>query len=420
MKNTLKKSAIFAALAFVSAASYGDGYWSYIQEENQLRLSSEYSIREFSREFPDLETSQKFLSQNPRKTFSKMQEGNPHTWILKTFQFVEGVLGEVPPSFENVPARDGAFLIVDYPFLLNNKKKATSREAREAWISAMYEVYGGRAEKLIKGISEAPESGVDIWKFYNCGIVFKSAAACVAIDLRCQHEIPFTEKEIAGLVEKIEVLFFTHPHGDHIDLALIEAFLKAGKKVYAPVPESISKDLAKKYPNFIALYKAGDVLSVEVSGARVLAYGGAHLQWSPTEFAKPLPNNLYLVDIAGVKIVHTGDNGDVKILEKIGNENKVDVLMPAIWAKMITGITLTKVPRVIPIHEQELGHGALERVSHRWIFMQISNMKTGGGEYDPQLVPWTVTQIEDFRKNWKGDFPKFALLSRAEKINLTK
>ncbi len=413
-------SAVVLGGALMGAASSAKaaGYWTESQNLNNLKMASEFSMREYAKEFPELKTSRDFLSGSEVSKFSEMQRSKSNDWIKRVFSFAESALAEVPPSFDRSPEREGAFLMLDYPFIVDNMSKNTPQSAKDAWFSAMKEVYGGRSERLVKLLEgPSPEEGVDVFKFYNAGIILKSAGECVAIDLRSQFAIPFTPKEIKAIVKKVDVLFITHFHGDHTDTPLIEAFLKAGKNVFAPDPTAISRELAEAYPNnFISVYKEDGESVVQVGGALVRAFGARHLIWSKRENA--CPNNVYLVEMGGLKFVHTGDNGDVEVYKKIGKDHKVDVLFPAIWAKMISAITHTGAERVVTIHEQELGHQPHARVEYRWIYDQIEDMKTGGGEYDESAVPWVRSQIDEFRSVWKKDFPKFAVLARGEKIHI--
>ena len=396
----------------------GAGYWTFIHSENELKMSALFSMQTFAQEFPNLKASKNFLKDYSQKTFSQMQADRSHDWIKTTFKFTKDVFDEITPSFTQSPAREGAFHILDYPLRIENKHRFVSKETKEMWYSAMHEIFGANSRKLINSIENSkPENSVDIFKFYNVSTVVKSKDVCIAIDLRSQFEIPFSNDEINALVKNIDALFITHHHGDHIDIALIEAFLKAGKKVYAPHITTVFKDIAKKYPkNFVVIFPENKCEIIEVGNAKMHVYGSRHLIWSNKE--KACPNNVYLLEIGGKKIVHTGDNGTVTTYERIAEEHKVDVLMPAIWAKMITAIYVIRPEKVIPIHEQELNHPVHSRVQYRWFFNQIDDMKTGNAEYDPNEISWTYEQVKKFKSTSNGYFPKYAVLAHSEKIKI--
>ena len=400
------------ALIGMASSAKAAGYWTESQNLNNLKMASEFSMREYAKEFPDMKTSKEFSSQLGEVKFSEIQRSRSNDWIKRAFSFAESALAEIPPSFEESPEREGALMILDYPSILDDKTKNTPQSAKDAWMNAMKEVYGNRCERLKNFLEEpAPSEGVDIFKLYNMGVILKSSGECIAIDFRSQYGIPFSPTDIELLVKSVDALFITHFHADHTDIALIEALLKAGKNVFAPDPKAISKDLAEKYPNnFVEIYSEGGERIVQIGSATVRMFGGHQ--------GKGCLNNVYLLEMGGLKLVHTGDNANINLYDKIGSEHKVDVLMPALWERMISVIARTRPSKVIPLHELELGHQPHARVEHRWAYDQISYMKLTDPEQIKNLQPGMRVQVEEFKSVWNKELPKFTVLTRGEKVRV--
>lgn len=369
---------IYVILAFffvlIGGIAHADGPWFADMKEHLLRAQSESAIEKFCQKYPESATVKTFLASHKFKSFDEMQGEYSHDWIKTTLDFAESVLKENPPTIKNNPIRDDAFRLMDYVFYADNKTKVSGPSLNDTWQKVLIETYKTKPAKILKEMSEnTPESGILVWKLYNCGFIFKSKDACIAIDLRPGMGCKFTPEEISQFSEKIDLLMITHAHGDHFDIPLIEGMLKAGKTVLAPQPEGISKELAAKYENFVKFYGNDQELRISWDGGvNITAYDGSQ---GVRKGVKILPNNVYYVEMGGVNFMANGDNSILSIYEKIGEEKQVHVSFATIWADWVKNISFCKPKYVVTQHENELHHEVHGRVAHRWIHTQLKKMK---------------------------------------------
>ncbi|KPL05657.1 hypothetical protein AMJ85_11365 [candidate division BRC1 bacterium SM23_51] len=168
--------------------------------------------------------------------------------------------------------------------------------------------------------SERVSEGATIWKLYNHGFVVRTASVTIAFDIHRGPRIgdfPIPMESINAIADEADVLFISHPHADHADREVAEAFLQRGKPVISP----------------------------------------------PRLWQQEAPE-LY------AKIVRP--KRDPKIVRKVEvqdstRELRVDVLMPNCWTnnmrRTVAGVAPTL---VITGHENEMGH----TVDHREALMK--------------------------------------------------
>ncbi len=74
-----------------------------------------------------------------------------------------------------------------------------------------------------------------VYKIYNEGIVARTASVTLAFDLArgwCQGKNVLPDAlGVQQILDRCDILFLTHNHGDHVDPVVVDMFLKAGKRM---------------------------------------------------------------------------------------------------------------------------------------------------------------------------------------------
>lgn len=241
-----------------------------------------------------------------------------------------------------------------------------------------------RLTKLLADLNKPHKKGLKIYKIYNEAMIARTKSVNIAFDIsrcRCRgSKGPLLPNElIKQIVEKCDVLFLSHNHGDHVDPDVVQQFIKAGKPVVA-TPEILADmagvthlrndDVAETYT---VQLKNGKKLSVTIH---------------PGHQGK-LQNNIYAVATPEKYVVcHTGDQhhrGDVKWYADIKKASpRVDALIVNCWTnslgKLLAGID----PRyVITGHENEMGHP----IDHREAFW-LTFTKFEPHDYNYVVMAW--------------------------------
>ena len=359
-----------------------------------LRAQSESAIDKFCKEYSWLKSCKAYMTQKKEKSYSQMQADSSFDWINDAISFGESVIAELPPVPENLQIRKGAFQILDYPLYANASGEKASAQYKDAWHDALKANYANRIDKIISELVQPVKAGeLAVWKLYNCGFVCKTSAGCVAIDLRPQYPLDFTQAQLDELAKNLDVLVISHPHFDHFDISLIEAMAKLGKPVYTPNPSlvvrvakgyverfNLNKTITfdeQKYPSFQSLYKYGEAVGTKIGGIEIISYGGV-------QHKKETPNSVHVVKMGGFTIQHCGDNqASAKnrvedLYDMIAQAHKVDVSFVNIWSGFVANVLRSKPQLVIPMHENELHHAPLGRVQYRWAWKMYENLKSHG------------------------------------------
>jgi hypothetical protein len=188
-----------------------------------------------------------------------------------TLDHIKTNLLENPPATGDPVLREQTILALD-DILKNDSSRISPSVA---------DFYASMVEKVKNEIDEEVLEGVNIWMMYNHGFIVKTPEIVFAFDLidgyrewkknGRQYKLP-TE-----LIQKINVLFISHSHGDHEDGSVILTVKNNGGYVIWDSEEN----------------------SFTVSGLHVKRHYGLH----------SVPNRIFEVTTPeGFKIVHTGDN----------------------------------------------------------------------------------------------------------------
>lgn len=212
--------------------------------------------------------------------------------------------------------------------------------------------YAARMARVAREIQQPVASGLRIWQMYNHGFIVKTPTVTFAFDLvdgKSSWNSPaWTVRLSDEILDRIDVLFVTHEHGDHYDeTERIPAAIKArGGAVVYPA-------LSAARANVTHAVRAGQQLTL--GGLSVRAWPGPHVAY----------NLVYeVVTPSGHRVVHTGDNEETANLPELED---VHVLLLNGWTDgdsrpgshvygMKNALNRLRPDLMIPGHFEELAH----------------------------------------------------------------
>ena len=311
--------------------------------------------------------------------------------------------------------REHGLRIIDYPLHLDNYDlKNSSPEDRQAFKEVVREYCAGARERVFAEVAAAkiPDGSLRLWRIYNMGYIIKGPTHTVAIDITARPKfydvvegrfmpdtnvVVWCEADWKRLANLADMIFVTHPHGDHYDRAGIAAFVEAKKPVVVPcdLVAYTANRSAKEGPDgkYVAEKKIlttapccvklteDHIEPVDVGGVKVRNFLGNQ--------GEDVPCNVYLIDIDGVLVA---DNGDNSVLDKERMLSKcppADVIIASTWNNVqgmvnccagAPGFDRAK-SVLLPSHENELGHGVDHRESYHEMYTRKDRL--GNREF-----PW--------------------------------
>lgn len=311
----------------------------------------------------------------------------------------------------NDKSREHGLRIIDYPLHLDNYDlENSSPEDRLAFKEVVRDYCVSARDRVFSEVAAAkiPDGSLRLWRIYNMGYIIKGPTHTVAIDITnrplfygmpdkpyavdTEHAVWGKEdcNRLAGLADMI---FVTHPHGDHYFRDCIEAFIAAGKPVVLPcelveyVPAMEKKGRWWVATNSFTTASCCVKLTkdnaepVDVKGVKVRNFRGNQ--------GENVPCNVYLIDIDGVLVADNGDNYDMDKERMLSKCPPADVIIASTWNNVqgmvnccagAPGFDRTK-SVLLPSHENELGHGVDHRESYREMYTRKDRL--GNREF-----PW--------------------------------
>jgi L-ascorbate metabolism protein UlaG (beta-lactamase superfamily) len=275
-----------------------------------------------------------------------------------SLEMAADVLDRVRPQLLEPAERRMALLLLDGVF---HEEGAPRRPAVQAFHHA-------RIARVADEILGGPGGGgAVIWKLYDHAFVVRTPTVTLAFDLTRGGSagaagFAVADEVIGRIVDQCDVLFISHPHGDHADEWVARRFIEQGKPVVA-TPETWAD--AEFHGKITKLRREAHVrqpLAIQ-AGRRtleVVVYPGHQGE---------LANNVVLVTTPeGLSFCHTGDQAneqDFEWIDRVSQHERVDVLMPNCWtrdiARTVRGV---KPALMITGHENELGHPIEQRKAY--------------------------------------------------------
>lgn len=274
-----------------------------------------------------------------------------------TFDLINDILAAYPPTTDSIaPARQAALYMMD----------GIIHDARLDGNPLIADFMKGRMQLVLDDLSKPLTKGMKIYKLYNDGFVIRTPKVTLAWDLvhgpkNTEGNTVVNDSLLKLIVDKCDIMFLTHNHGDHVDRAVSRWFTDAGKPVIAPNQiladeEAVTHTRQEKI--WKETFKAGNGAKLK---ATILPGHQDHLE-----------NNIYIVTTPdGYTVCQTGDQwheGDEAwVYDLKGKIPQIDVLMPICWAHFLPRFVDSFNPKmVLTGHENELGHTADHREAY-WL-----------------------------------------------------
>jgi len=351
------------------------------QTNERLRGDMIAFARRFEQEAqgtPAAKLLRKFVRQQEKKA-SK----DAYAWIGDTYQVVAKLKSMYPPQTnDNSTAsliRKRTLQLLDYPIHVNIHDPNINAAEKEAFETNLNAYLLQARQRALSFLAEpAPAEGkLAVCKVYNMGYILRTAQHTIIMDLCWEG----TSEEAAFIASKTDAFFLTHNHGDHFSRNLLQALLDAGKTVVVP-NAPVGKLQSDKFY----------VLDEELSSPRSIA--GINVVTMRGQQGIEFPNNVYLLDIDGWRIIHQGDN---EIREKeahVADYDVADIVIAASWNKIhnILGAAMKakgadqRPPLFIPSHENETGHTVNHRESYHELFDRPDRLGDTTFPYPPFML----------------------------------
>ena len=311
--------------------------------------------------------------------------------------------------------REHGLKIIDYPLHLDNYDlKNSSPEDRQAFKEVVREYCAGARERVFAEVAAAkiPDGSLRLWRIYNMGYIIKGPTHTVAIDITARPKfydvvegrfmpdtnvVVWCEADWKRLANLADMIFVTHPHGDHYDRAGIAAFVEAKKPVVVPcdLVAYTANRTAKEGPDgkYVAekkiLTTAPCCVKLTEDHLEPVDVGGVKVRNFLGNQGKDVPCNVYLIDIDGVLVAHNGDNSVMDKERMLSKCPPADVIIASTWNNVqgmvnccagAPGFDRAK-SVLLPSHENELGHGVDHRESYHEMYTRKDRL--GNREF-----PW--------------------------------
>lgn len=303
----------------------------------------------------------------------------PDEWIGRSLAWADDILNEYRPAVTEHPVRRAALIRLDDVLHIESApaKPLVQRFYRERIGKAVAEIEGTR----IAG-------GARIWKLYNHGWLIRTASVSIAFDIVPGTRTPgfaVDAEVLQRLAAQADVLFISHMHNDHANQAVAKMFLDLGKPVVGPEGLWHGEEIAHRltYPR----RSITEVHTLALRGGKALKY----VAYPGHQGKSPIVNVNLVTTPEGFTAVQTGDQsgdegpgGDFDWIAQIGQNHRVDVLLPNCWTNSIQRVARGVNPALIlPGHENEMGH----TVDHREDYTQTYN-HLFGSRYPFIVMAW--------------------------------
>lgn len=315
----------------------------------------------------------------------------------------------------NDKSREHGLRIIDYPLHLDNyDQERSSVEDKKAFNEVVREYCAGARERVFAEVAAAkvPDGSLRLWRIYNMGYVIKGPKHTIAIDITARPEfyavdggrfvkdtntVVWCKADWKRLAELADMIFVTHPHGDHYNRDGIEAFIAAKKPVVVPcdLVAYTANRPAKEGPDgkYVAekkiLTTAPCCVKLTEDHLEPVDVGGVKVRNFRGNQGENVPCNVYLIDIDGVLVAHNGDNSVMDKERMLSKCPPADVIIASTWNNVqgmvnccagAPGFDRTK-SVLLPSHENELGHGVDHRESYHEMYTRKDRL--GNREF-----PW--------------------------------
>ena len=275
-------------------------------------------------------------------------------WLVDTMAASLHGLEVHPPDGTNWARRRVLLEAIDVPI---------NARQNDAWRRAVGSVFRRQMDKAVAEIREARITrGVRIWRMYNMGFVVKSADAAVGFDIHpgWVFDNPMDEAQQKRLAELLDVTFVSHWHKDHCSRPFLKQMLAGGEKIV--LLDSVARELTGE--NVVRL-PGNDARPLRVAGVDVYCHTGRQF---PTA-----RNNVYVVRMGGLLVMHQGDNDKTSLYRDIAKEHEVDVLLGNCLMRLNSCIKGTSPRLVITGHENEIKHPSALRSGYPRTFRELDS-----------------------------------------------
>ncbi|MDO5571227.1 MAG: MBL fold metallo-hydrolase [Bacteroidales bacterium] len=219
-----------------------------------------------------------------------------------------------------------------------------------------------RINKVIADLNSNKISKMKVYKLYNDGFIAKTKKVSIGFDIvrgvsGGRHLI--SDSDMKKIVDKCDVLFLSHNHGDHVDPYVVDLFLSSNKPVVATTGILMDRKNIK--------HVRGDKMIVE----NIELNGGENIKVKifPGHQSE-LDNNIYVVTTPEkVSVAQIGDQYNKEDLLWIADINKdikpLDILIVNCWTYNLPDLVKGFNPKIVVSgHENEMGH----TIDHREAF----------------------------------------------------
>jgi L-ascorbate metabolism protein UlaG (beta-lactamase superfamily) len=261
--------------------------------------------------------------------------------------------------------------------------------------------------------TKVPKGQVKLWYLYNMGVIAKSDSAVIGFDLPSS----VVYSDTGDFTKDLDVLIYTHLHGDHFDPQVVKTALKNGVSVVVPddkvslyqnenikivIRNENGEDMLDFLGNRYGL-KSENLIAVKpeekitVKGVDITGYPGIHM-YNPdpqTNSGMDLrltlsPIDWFYVELDGITFLHTGDSSQLLSKTDFLGKN-IDVFIAHI-DDMRTSDNLAKLVNsakiILPLHVLELQHGS--EILDYMMYRNILDANTDGywrGSNKTKFIP---------------------------------
>lgn len=294
----------------------------------------------------------------PGHVYLKEYWGRPELYLQHQSRYLLDLAGAAldanPPSLNPGRERDMALAMVDA--VLHEPAPMDSPE--------VLRFLATRAEKVADDLAnplKIRKDAVRIYKVYNCGLLFRTRQMTVAVDLNGRDGRLVPDSLMERIVDQVDIVFYTHNHGDHTDTHVRDFCHRKGIPVYAP-DEVFRKD------SLVHHIRPDGIGRLEID----LPAGELDVRVLPGH-QDALQNNIWVLTLPnGRTVCATGDQwqddgSDLAWLKDIHRElPAIDILAMDCWIHDFEEHLADFRPRLlVSQHENEIGaHG----IDHREAF----------------------------------------------------